>query len=49
MDAADINAAARDYLQPENITIVVVGDRETVEPQLEGLDIDVEYIDASSL
>lgn len=49
VDADDINAAARDYLQPENITIVVVGDRETVEPQLDGLDIDVSYIEADSL
>ncbi len=49
VDAEDINAAARDYLQPENITIVVVGDRETVEPQLETLDMDVEYVEADSL
>ncbi|GAA5061686.1 pitrilysin family protein [Erythrobacter westpacificensis] len=49
IDAEDINAAARDYLQPENITIVVVGDRETVEPQLENLDIDVTYVEADSL
>ncbi|WP_338241136.1 M16 family metallopeptidase [Aurantiacibacter hainanensis] len=49
VDAADINAAARDYLQPENITIVVVGDRETVEPQLETLDMEVEYVEADSL
>ena len=49
VDAQDINAAARDYLQPGNITIVVVGDRETVEPQLEALEMDVDYIDADSL
>lgn len=49
VDADDINAAAREYLQPENITIVVVGDRETVEPQLESLDIDVTYVEADSL
>ncbi len=49
VDAEDINAAAREYLQPENITIVVVGDRETVEPQLESLDIDVTYVEADSL
>ncbi|MFB0613495.1 M16 family metallopeptidase [Aurantiacibacter poecillastricola] len=49
VDADDINAAARDYLQPENITIVVVGDRETVEPQLENLDMDVQYVAADSL
>jgi zinc protease len=49
VDADDINAAARAYLQPENITIVVVGDRETVEPQLENLDIDVSYVEADSL
>ena len=49
VDAEDINDAARDYLQPGNITIVVVGDRETVEPQLEALEMDVDYIDADSL
>ena len=49
VDADDINAAARTYLQPESITIVVVGDRETVEPQLENLDIDVSYVEADSL
>lgn len=49
VDADDLNAAARDYLQPGNITVVVVGDRETVEPQLETLDMSVEYIDAESL
>ncbi|MWV27324.1 M16 family metallopeptidase [Aurantiacibacter rhizosphaerae] len=49
IDADDINAAAREYLQPENITIVVVGDWETVEPQLEALDIDIDYVEADSL
>ncbi|WAT19114.1 pitrilysin family protein [Aurantiacibacter sp. MUD11] len=45
----DLNAAARNYLQPGQITVVVVGDRSVVEPQLETLDIPVEYVDADSL
>jgi predicted Zn-dependent peptidase len=49
VDAEHINNAAAEYLQPGNITVVVVGDRETVEPQLENLDIDVTYVDAESL
>ncbi|RIV83233.1 insulinase family protein [Aurantiacibacter xanthus] len=49
MDAAIINAAAADYLTPDNLTIVVVGDRETVAPQLEQLGMEVTWLDAEAL
>ncbi|MGB3165147.1 MAG: insulinase family protein, partial [Alteraurantiacibacter sp.] len=49
IDAAAIDAAARDYLQPDDFTIVVVGDRSIIDPQLETLGMDVTYIDAESL
>lgn len=35
---ADVSAMARKYLPPDDMTLVVVGDLETVRPQLEGLD-----------
>ncbi len=42
IDAAALNAAARQWLQPEGLTFVVVGDRKLVEPQLKGLGLAVE-------
>jgi predicted Zn-dependent peptidase len=48
IDAAAIDAAARQYLQPENLLIVVVGDRKVVEPQLKGIGLPVEYRSAAS-
>jgi predicted Zn-dependent peptidase len=44
-----IEAAAREYLQPNGLTIVVVGDRRVVEPQLKGLGLSVEYRAAPAL
>jgi len=38
----EIEAAARQYLQPDGLTIVVVGDRKQIEPQLKGLGLPVE-------
>lgn len=38
-----IEAAARQYLQPNGLTIVVVGDRRAIEPQLKNLGLPVEY------
>jgi zinc protease len=35
--SADVLKAARQYLQPERLTVVVVGDRRAVEPQVRGL------------
>jgi zinc protease len=44
IDAAKIDAAAREYLQPENLVIVVVGDREVIDPQLTTLGMPIEYL-----
>ena len=49
IEADDLNAAAATYLQPDAMTLVVVGDRATIEPQLETLGMDITYIDADSL
>ncbi|EIZ78622.1 peptidase M16 domain-containing protein [Novosphingobium sp. Rr 2-17] len=42
INAQAIGAAASQYLQPKALTIVVVGDRKIVEPQLKNLGIPVE-------
>ena len=39
MDAAALNAAAAQYLQPDNLTIVVVGDRKAIDAQLATLEM----------
>ncbi|MBB4860262.1 putative Zn-dependent peptidase [Novosphingobium chloroacetimidivorans] len=44
-----IEAAARQYLQPDGMTIVIVGDRKAVEPQLKGLPMPIEYHAAPAL
>ncbi|GGD57344.1 zinc protease [Aurantiacibacter arachoides] len=49
IDAAAINRAAAQYLQPEDLVVVVVGDRSVIDPQLETLDMDIEYLEASEL
>ncbi len=49
ISAEEINGAAAEYLQPMNFVIVVVGDRETIDPQLETLGMPIEYIDADQL
>ena len=49
IDADAIDAAAARYLQPQDLTIVVVGDRKTVEPQLSALGMQAEYLDAGAL
>jgi predicted Zn-dependent peptidase len=36
---ADVARVAREYLLPDRLTVVVVGDRDTVEPQLRRLDL----------
>ncbi|MED5546218.1 MAG: pitrilysin family protein [Pseudomonadota bacterium] len=46
IDAADIGKAAQSYLQPGELTFVVVGDRTVVEPQLESLGLPVEVMPA---
>ena len=42
IDATAINAAAKAWLQPDQLVIVVVGDAKVVEPQLKGLGLPVE-------
>jgi predicted Zn-dependent peptidase len=43
VDARMLDAMAKNYLQPEGLTFVVVGDRKQVEPQLKelGLPVDI--------
>ncbi|WP_394658692.1 M16 family metallopeptidase [uncultured Novosphingobium sp.] len=38
-----IEEAARQYLQPDGMTIVIVGDRKQIEPQLKAVGLPVEY------
>jgi zinc protease len=48
IDAAQIDAAARQYLAPDGLAIIVVGDREVIDPQLQTLDLPIEYVDADT-
>jgi predicted Zn-dependent peptidase len=48
IDAGAIDAAASAHLQPDGLVFVVVGDRKLVEPQLRGLDLPLEVLDAPS-
>ena len=48
IDKAAIDAAAREYLGPDNLTIVVVGDRKEIDAQLERLDLPTTYLDVDS-
>ncbi|PEQ13953.1 peptidase M16 [Novosphingobium sp. PC22D] len=41
-DKASLDAAASEYLKPDQLTFVVVGDRSVVEPQLKSLGLPVE-------
>lgn len=46
LGSAEIEAAAREYLQPEGLVFVIVGERKTVEPQLRKLGIPIEIREA---
>ncbi|MBU6267257.1 MAG: insulinase family protein [Sphingomonadales bacterium] len=46
--APELNAAARDYLQPEGMIFVVVGDKAIIAPQLKDIGLPVEYIEPTS-
>ena len=35
-----VNKAAKDHLRPEDLVMVVVGDRQVIEPKLKGLGFD---------
>ncbi len=45
IDKTAIDKAARQYLGPDDLTIVVVGDRKEIDAQLEKLDMPVTYLD----
>ena len=49
IDAADIDAAAAQYLHPRDMAIVVVGDRAVIDDQIATLGMDVEYMAAEGL
>jgi predicted Zn-dependent peptidase len=49
IDAAAIDAAAAQYLQPDRMVIVIVGDRKQIDEQLEGLGMEIEYLEAEEL
>jgi predicted Zn-dependent peptidase len=49
MDAAAIDTAARDFLRPSDLTIVVVGDRQVIDTQLEALAMPITYLAAEDL
>ncbi|MFT3995999.1 MAG: pitrilysin family protein [Asticcacaulis sp.] len=46
LDAKALDTSARDLIQPDKLVWVVVGDKEKVLPQLEGLGLPVEVVDA---
>ena len=46
LDAKALDAAARQYLQPKDLTFVVVGDRKVVEPQLKRVGLPLEIAPA---
>ncbi len=45
----DIDTAAEQYLQPNDLVIVVVGDRAVIDPQLEQLGMEIEYLGVDDL
>ena len=49
IDAAKIDAAARQYLAPDSLAIIVVGDRKQIDDQLATLGMEIEYLSAEEL
>ena len=49
LDAKAIDAAAAQYLQPDQMVIVVVGDRSKIDDQLKTLGMPIEYVKAEDL
>ena len=47
--AREIDTAARQYLSPENLAIIVVGDRKQIDEQLKTLNLPIEYLSAEEL
>ena len=46
LDTAALDTAAHNWLQPDGLTFVVVGDAKVVMPQLQGLGLPVELVKA---
>jgi zinc protease len=49
IDAARIDAAAQQYLAPDQLAIIVVGDRKQIDDQLATLGMEIEYLSAEAL
>jgi zinc protease len=49
IDAGDIDTAARQYLAPDSLAIIVVGDRKQIDAQLATLGMEIEYLSAEEL
>jgi predicted Zn-dependent peptidase len=49
LTAADIDKAAAQYLQPDGMVIVVVGDRSKIDAQLKALNMPITYEEAKDL
>lgn len=49
IDAKAIDGAAKQWLHPQGLVFVVVGDRKVVEPQLTGLGLPIEHASAAQL
>jgi zinc protease len=50
VDVAAVHAAARKYLQPDQLIVVAVGDRQKIEADLKNLKLgDVEYRDSEGM
>jgi hypothetical protein len=46
IDAAAIDAAGRTFFAPDDLAIIVVGDRAQIDEQLAGLGMEIEYREA---
>src|SRR5690606_19914117 len=49
IDADRIGAAAKEYLSPDDLTVIVVGDRKQIDDQLATLGMEIEYLNAEEL
>jgi zinc protease len=47
--ASQIDAMAKQYLAPDNLTVIVVGDRQQIDSQLATLGMEIEYLDPADL
>lgn len=49
IDADAINEAAQTFLQPDELTVIVVGDRKEIDGQLATLGLPIEYLEADGI